>query len=235
MVCYRGAKGKKSRERAEEQCDKTTLNKIFSTFLCAFFPFSTENGIHFPPQLTSPLQGLRSLQNTPELHPVSSCAGVQHTLKQKSMGQDSCRISGGTPSCFSFLHDLQCCCTFNAWHWNSSNFYDGKFFKGSRHWLSSPLQWTLKADIVFIISKSQTKLNHFAWTGQLANYEYCPFFSPSLYAHVPYRLILTKVEVLQRYHVLVLKLYSSIFIQNNFCPHFTTIKNLTRKTAQFLL
>lgn len=110
-----------SRGRPEEQCDEAILNVIFSTFLCAFFPFSTENGIHFTTFLSSLLllqyhssEFPRSLQNTPELHPGSSCAGVPCTLKQKSVTQDGCCISGGTPLCFSFPHDIQPCHPFNA-------------------------------------------------------------------------------------------------------------------------
>ena len=61
------------------------------------------------------------------------------------------------------------------------------FFRGSRHWLSLPLQWTLKAEIFFISSESQTKPNHFAWTGQLANCKY--LFTSSLYAHMLHRLL----------------------------------------------
>lgn len=95
------------------------------------------------------------------------------------------------------------------------------FFKGSRHWLSLLLQWMLKVDIVFISSKSQTKLNHFAWTGQLANCEYFPFYS---IITCPCALVLSKAEMLQWYHMLVPKLYSGIFIKNNFCLHSTTTK-----------
>lgn len=75
------SKGKTSRVRAEEQCDEAILSVIFSTFLCAFFPFYTEIGIYFTSFLSSPLllwcQGSEFPQVTLE-HPQTSNRELLH-------------------------------------------------------------------------------------------------------------------------------------------------------------
>lgn len=76
------------------------------------------------------------------------------------------------------------------------------FFKGSRHWLSLLLQWTLNAEIFFISSKSQTKLNHFAWTGQLAKCKYLPFYFIITRPRAIKAFVLIKAEMVQWYHIL---------------------------------
>jgi len=91
------------------------------------------------------------------------------------------------------------------------------FFQGSRHWLSLPLQCTLKVEIFFMSSKSQTKLNHFAWTGQLANCEYLPLYFIVTCPCATKAFVLIKAEMVQWYHML--NIWGYIYKKNNFCLH----------------
>lgn len=71
--------------------------------------------------------------------------------------------------------------------------------KGSGQCFSLLLPKTFKADILCISSKSQRKLNQFAYTGQLPNYKHIPFCIIITCPRVIKALVLEKAERVWRY------------------------------------